>query len=149
MGRGWEEGHSLVSSLGTEIEQKVGNTCCVQKGKTNSSLWIPSFLIWFALHEYLSFIVFLSFFCESGVWTQGFVFAMQVLYRLSPFYSGYFGDGVSWAICEGWPQTLILPISAFQIARIKGMSHQCSALSLNDKTICLFLFHMEDIKVHL
>jgi hypothetical protein len=28
-------------------------------------------------------------------------------------------------ICLGWPQTLILPISASQVARIIGMSHWC------------------------
>jgi hypothetical protein len=27
-------------------------------------------------------------------------------------------------ICLGWPQTLILPISASQVARITGMSYQ-------------------------
>jgi hypothetical protein len=41
----------------------------------------------------------------------------------SPFCSGYFGDGgVSWTICPGWPETMILtppPIS--------GMSHQYPA----------------------
>jgi hypothetical protein len=37
----------------------------------------------------------------------------------SPFCSGSFGDG-SLAL----PQTLILPISVFQIDRIIGMSHQ-------------------------
>jgi hypothetical protein len=35
------------------------------------------------------------FFCETGVWTQVFVFIKQTLYRLShtssPFCSGYFG----------------------------------------------------------
>jgi hypothetical protein len=29
-----------------------------------------------------------------------------------------------WNICPGWPQTLCLPISAFQVARITGVSHQ-------------------------
>jgi hypothetical protein len=41
-----------------------------------------------------------------------------------PFFSGYFGDGVSRTICRGWPQTSILPISASQVARILGVSHQ-------------------------
>jgi hypothetical protein len=47
-------------------------------------------------------VVFLTFihfsFLWIGVWTQGFVFARQVLNHLSqdpsPFYSGYFGDRV-------------------------------------------------------
>jgi hypothetical protein len=29
----------------------------------------------------------------------------------SPFCSGYFGDGVSWTICLGWPWTAVLPVS--------------------------------------
>jgi hypothetical protein len=39
------------------------------------------------------------------------------------FCSGYFGVGIPWTICPGWPWTTILPISASQIARIIGMSH--------------------------
>jgi hypothetical protein len=38
----------------------------------------------------------------------------------SAFCSGYFGDGVSWTICLGWPCTEILLISASQVARIIG-----------------------------
>jgi hypothetical protein len=34
-----------------------------------------------------------------------------------------FGDGVSRTICPGWPRTMILPISASQLARITGVSH--------------------------
>jgi hypothetical protein len=55
------------------------------------------------------------------------MFAKQVLYRLShtssPFCSGYFEDGISRTIWQGWFQTTILS-SAFQVARITGMSHQ-------------------------
>jgi hypothetical protein len=58
---------------------------------------------------------------ETGIWIQGFVLAKQVFYCLShtfsPFCPGYFGDGVS-----GWPQTMILLISASQVARITGVS---------------------------
>jgi hypothetical protein len=32
-------------------------------------------------------------------------------------------DGVSWTICPGWPQTVILPSSVSQVARIVGMNH--------------------------
>jgi hypothetical protein len=50
-----------------------------------------------------------------------------VLYRLnhtsSPFHFSYFGDGVSWAICPGWPRTSVLLISASQVARIADVSH--------------------------
>jgi hypothetical protein len=40
---------------------------------------------------------------------------------VTPFCCGYFEDGISWTICLGWPWTLILPISASQVARITGM----------------------------
>jgi hypothetical protein len=33
--------------------------------------------------------------------------------------------GVSWTISLGWPWTMILPISAFQVANITGVSHLC------------------------
>jgi hypothetical protein len=52
----------------------------------------------------------------------------QVLYvfshTASPFCFCYFGDGVSRTIFPSWSQTLILLISASQVAKIKGMSHQ-------------------------
>jgi hypothetical protein len=53
---------------------------------------------------------------------------LQVLYHLnhtsSPFCSAYFGDGILKTICPGWLQTIILPISASQVARITGVSCQ-------------------------
>jgi hypothetical protein len=36
---------------------------------------------------------------------------------------------VSQTLCPGWPQTSILPISASQVARITGTSHQCPAVT--------------------
>jgi hypothetical protein len=63
----------------------------------------------------IEYIFSLFLFCGTGVWTQDFAFAKQVLYCLrhsfSPFFSGYFGDRVSWAISPSWPQTTILLIS--------------------------------------
>jgi hypothetical protein len=54
--------------------------------------------------------------------------AKKAVYHLShtsiPFCSGYFEDGISRTIFPGWPQTSILPISALQVARITGTSHQ-------------------------
>jgi hypothetical protein len=46
----------------------------------------------------------------------------------SPFYSGYFGDGVSLTVCLDWPWALILLISASQVARITDRSHQNPAM---------------------
>jgi hypothetical protein len=48
----------------------------------------------------------------------------------SPFSFCYFGDGGSQTICFGWPQTMILLISGFQIVYLdvhECMSHPCPA----------------------
>jgi hypothetical protein len=45
-----------------------------------------------------------------------------------------FRDGVSQTICPGWLQTAILLISASQIVRITGMSHQLLAQKLFNLT---------------
>jgi hypothetical protein len=58
--------------------------------------------------------------------TQDFTLAKQVLHHQSyisrSFCSGYFGDGVSETICLE-----LALISAFQVARFTGVSHQHSA----------------------
>jgi hypothetical protein len=68
---------------------------------------------------------------DTGVSTLGFMLAKQALYHLShtssSFCSGYFEDSISQIICLGWPRTVILMISAFQVARIIGVSHRCPA----------------------
>jgi hypothetical protein len=68
----------------------------------------------------VAFFFIVYFFGETGDFAQ-------VLYYLThtsgPFCSGYFGDGVLQTICSGWPQTVILPILASQVARITGMTH--------------------------
>jgi hypothetical protein len=51
--------------------------------------------------------------------------------RATPFSADYFGDGVSRTTWPGWPQTEILPISAFQAARITDVSCSCPALLLS------------------
>jgi hypothetical protein len=40
---------------------------------------------------------------------------------------GYFGNGVLRTIFVGWPGTVILLISTFQVVRITGVSHWCPA----------------------
>jgi hypothetical protein len=56
------------------------------------------------------------------------------------FCVGYFPDGASWTICPGWLQTMILLISASQVARIAGMSHSayCSHICswLTPSSLC-------------
>jgi hypothetical protein len=42
--------------------------------------------------------------------------------------AGCFRDGVSQIICLGWLQPLILLISASWVAKITGVSHQCTAV---------------------
>jgi hypothetical protein len=68
-----------------------------------------------------------SVFGGIGVWIQGFTLVKQALYCLShtssPFCHSYFGDGgVSWTICPGWPWTVILLLSASQVARITDLA---------------------------
>jgi hypothetical protein len=47
----------------------------------------------------------------------------------SPFCFGYFGDEVLWIIFPGWSwTTLILWISASQVARITDVDHQSLAI---------------------
>jgi hypothetical protein len=44
--------------------------------------------------------------------------------------------GVSWTTCLGWPRTMILPISASQVARITDMIHQRPAIVLFN--LCIY-----------
>jgi hypothetical protein len=74
-------------------------------------------LWWMALLKHLCIFLLVNlFFGGTRVWTLGFMFAKLALNHLrhifSPFCCGYFGDGVLWTICLGWPGTMILLISA-------------------------------------
>jgi hypothetical protein len=70
----------------------------------------------------------LTFFGE-GMWdlNSGLCTAKPLLYGSShtsrPCCTGYFGDGLSGAICPGWPRTAGLLISASQVAGVTGASH--------------------------
>jgi hypothetical protein len=48
---------------------------------------------------------------------------------------------ISWTICLGWPWVVILLISASQVARITGVSHQ--HLSVHVFLMKLFLWIVE------
>jgi hypothetical protein len=37
---------------------------------------------------------------------------------------------VSWSFCPNWPWTVILPISAFQVSRITGISHHTLLITI-------------------
>jgi hypothetical protein len=70
----------------------------------------------------------LSFFSGTIVWTQGFVLQSRYSFYLlsntsSPFCYGSFGNRVWGTICPSLLQTLSLPISASQVAKITGVSH--------------------------
>jgi hypothetical protein len=64
------------------------------------------------------------FFCLLCWFVCLFVELYHFSHTCNPFCSGYFGVRVLLTISSGWPQTVILPISTSQIARITGLSHQ-------------------------
>jgi hypothetical protein len=78
--------------------------------------------------------VIILFFCVGlGLRAPGFQLTKQVLYvshTSSPFCSGYFGDGFSRTICLSYLQATNLPISASQVVRITGVSHQHQVIKL-------------------
>jgi hypothetical protein len=80
-----------------------------------------------------SVFFFFFFFGETGVWTQGFTLANPTTWVAPPVYCpGYSGDEIWSAICLDCPWTIILLISASQVARITGMSH-CAQLWIHFK----------------
>jgi hypothetical protein len=100
--------------------------------------WTPSSSHWYhpspggRACSALLFFDFVGFFFETEscdavwLWAQGYMIANKCStgHTCSPFCSGYFGGGVLQTICPGCPRTVILLISASQVARITGMSHQ-------------------------
>jgi hypothetical protein len=102
---------------------------------------------WDYRHELLCLaflIIYLFIFAGTGVWTQVFETAKQVLTKLyclshtsSPFCSSYFGDGVSWTICPDWLWTSILPSLATQVARITGLSYHAWFAWFFKPSICI------------
>jgi hypothetical protein len=72
---------------------------------------------------------FLSFFFDTGIWTQGL--HLEPLHQPS-FVIVYFWDRVLWTICLGWPWTAILVISASWVVSIISMSHWHPAFSVFD-----------------
>jgi hypothetical protein len=52
-------------------------------------------------------------------------------------------------VCAGWPHTVILLISVFQIIRIIGMSHQCLAeLCILKGLLTCCISHLEVLGLH-
>jgi hypothetical protein len=94
------------------------------------SLFLLLFCISFSMQKHICTKFWVL--CGTGICNQGFVLTKQVLYCFnhisSPFYSAYFGDGVSWTICPSWPPTSSLLILSSWVARITGVSQQYLAL---------------------
>jgi hypothetical protein len=55
---------------------------------------------------------------------------LYLLSHTSSQFCSHFGDRVSWTVCLSCPQTVILLISASQVAGITGVSHRCPACEL-------------------
>jgi hypothetical protein len=77
--------------------------------------------------ELVSFL-FWQYWVWTQTWTQGLVFARQVLYHLShtfsPFYvMGFFEIGSPELFTRGWLRTSVLWLSASWVARTTGVSH--------------------------
>jgi hypothetical protein len=72
---------------------------------------------------------FFFFFCGTEAWTQGLWAHKADALPLESFilFQLVLKIKILWTICLGWPQTVILPISASQAARITGVSHWCPA----------------------
>jgi hypothetical protein len=58
--------------------------------------------------------------------------------RCMPLWPGIDWNGISQTIYPRWLQTVVLPISASQVARITSMSHWCPAW--NTSNSCLFFY---------
>jgi hypothetical protein len=74
------------------------------------------------------FLFFSFFFFSTGAWIEYYWVGLhfESPHQLS-FMMGFFQGSVSWTICLGWVQTVILLISASWVARITGVSHKCLA----------------------
>jgi hypothetical protein len=93
-------------------------------GKFNVSLLIIFWSEW-SIHFTKNFFLFFFFWRWDWGLNSGLCVCKAVVLlepHLSLFCSGYFENVVLRTICLGWA---ILPISASQVARITGMSHQC------------------------
>jgi hypothetical protein len=69
----------------------------------------------------------LIYFGGTGTWTQNFALGCYTTWAIPSVHFAlvsFWEMRVSQTICLGWPWTAILPISASQIARITGVSHQ-------------------------
>jgi hypothetical protein len=142
LGNTTTELHPLTLDSGLTPYCVISNKSRCSPGTCFSQIWRPSIEYFKHVCSHWTPVLFLSLvstmntwdqvfflffgFGGTGVWTWGFSLAKQVLYHLSytssSFGCGYFGDKVLRTICLGWLQASILWMSAFQIARITGVS---------------------------
>jgi hypothetical protein len=76
----------------------------------------PFLVIHFLLEKQIISLSFWAFVGERGLGSELRASCLQI------------GERVSQSICLGYPQTAILLISASQVTRITGISHQCPAI---------------------
>jgi hypothetical protein len=55
------------------------------------------------------------------------------------FVLGFFWDRVSWTICLGWLWAMTLLISAFEVARITGVSYRNLTLPAEFRSLKLYI----------
>jgi hypothetical protein len=67
------------------------------------------------------------FFVESEFELRASLLKAGTLPHLRPILLWLVWNGILRMICPSWPQTSILLISVFQVARIIGMGHWCPA----------------------
>jgi hypothetical protein len=121
----YREIYSLSLSLSLSLSRSLCSSCSL------SSLSLPP-------SSYL-------FFGETEFEFRAWKMLYCLSHASSPFCCGYFGDGVSWTICLCWPWTTILPISAFQVARLLGL--QVWAIGAGFHFFCFCFFEIGSYSV--
>jgi hypothetical protein len=103
-----------------------------------SSVIYINIYIYMHIYVYIHILTFI-YFCCCFLVRQEFELRILALqnknfssWAMHPrsFLSGYFEDIVSQTICLGWPWTVVLPISASQVAKMTDMNHRCLAIQL-------------------
>jgi hypothetical protein len=86
---------------------------------------MTSFYVW--CHPHFDFLCLFKFF--GGNWALCLQNRHSTTWATPPVHFALlsFGDGVLQTLCTGWSPTVILLISASQVARMTGVSHWCPA----------------------
>jgi hypothetical protein len=110
------------------------------------------------LHQPFFFLIliFLLFICAYNAWVISPPCSPPPTAPLPALLcKGFFQDRVSWTLCPGWPQTMIVLISASWIVRITGVRHQrpggfffCCCCLLN-LSVCLCTYLSVCLSIYL